>query len=130
MHSVAFSPDGRTLATSTFDNIARLWDVATGEQIAALRGGGQSGVHPVAFSPDGRTLATSADDNTARLWPVAQGLIDFACARVHDLPLPEEDKRRFGIQNEWCTRKVSEDLRTQFGIHDRSANSSAAAPAR
>jgi hypothetical protein len=42
-------------------------------------------------------------DKTARLWPVAPGLIDRACARVHDLPLSDGDKQRFGIEKEWCT---------------------------
>jgi WD40 repeat protein len=67
---VAFSPDGRTLATASADHTARLWDVATHRQIATLRGHTDS-VTGVAFSPDGRTLATSSADDTARLWDVA-----------------------------------------------------------
>ena len=57
MYSVAFSPDGRTLATGSDDKTARLWEVASGKEIATLRGH-ESGVYFVAFSPDGRTLAT------------------------------------------------------------------------
>ena len=100
------------------DKTARLWEVATGREIAALRGH-EDGVSSVAFSPDGRTLATGSEDKTARLWPVAQGLIDRACARVHDLPLSDEDKQRFGIEKEWCTPEVSAELRTKLGL-DRS----------
>jgi WD40 repeat protein len=55
--SVAFSPDGRILATGSWDTMARLWEVATGREIAALRGH-EDQVSSVAFSPDGRTLAT------------------------------------------------------------------------
>ena len=120
--SVAFSPDGRTLATGSADKTARLWEVATGKEIAVLRGH-EDAVSSVAFSPDGRTLATGSADNTARLWPVGQqGLIDLACARVHDLPLSEQDKQRFGIEDEWCTPEVSAALRAKLGLDTAPAN--------
>ncbi|MEO1331338.1 MAG: TIR domain-containing protein, partial [Pseudomonadota bacterium] len=59
--SVTFSPYGTRLATASDDNTARLWDAATGEEIAALQG--HSGrVISVAFSPDGTRLATASAD--------------------------------------------------------------------
>jgi len=72
---VAFSPDGRTLATGIRgDNpaapgVLKLWDVATGVQQAAMTGHA-SGISAVAFSPDGRTVATGGLDNTVRVWDV------------------------------------------------------------
>jgi hypothetical protein len=69
---VAFSPDGRTLATASDDKTARLWGVADGKPLATLAGH-EGYVISVAISPDGRTLATASSDNTARLWSIPDG---------------------------------------------------------
>jgi sugar lactone lactonase YvrE len=69
---VAFSPDGRLLATASTDKTARLWDPATGHCLHTLTGH-TSTLSAVAFSPDGRLLATASTDKTARLWDPATG---------------------------------------------------------
>ena len=72
VRGVAFSPDGRLLATANWDRTARLWDPATGEHLRTLTGH-TSAVLGVAFSPDGRLLATASSDGTARVWDPATG---------------------------------------------------------
>jgi WD40 repeat protein len=69
---VAFSPDGRLLATASDLETARLWDPATGEDRRTLTGHAGA-VWAVAFSPDGQLLATASEDKTARLWDPATG---------------------------------------------------------
>ena len=72
IYGVAFSPDGRLLATASGDRTARVWDPATGEHLRTLTGH-TTDVFGVAFSPDGRLLATASGDRTARLWDPATG---------------------------------------------------------
>ncbi len=70
--AVAFSPDGRRLASGGSDGAVRLWDVETGRELRRLEGHTDS-VQSVAFSPDGNTLASGGSDNTVRLWNVGAG---------------------------------------------------------
>jgi Tol biopolymer transport system component len=70
--SVAWSPDGTTLASSSAYDTARLWDAASGDEQATLTGH-DNGVFSVAWSPDGTTLASGVNDPTVRLWDAASG---------------------------------------------------------
>ncbi|MCP4816943.1 MAG: hypothetical protein GY888_30890, partial [Planctomycetaceae bacterium] len=70
--SVAFCPDGKTLATASRDKTVKLWDVATGKE-SATHQGHEGMVYSVAFSPDGKTLASVSGDKTVKLWDVDTG---------------------------------------------------------
>ena len=70
--SVAFQPDGKTLASASEDETVRLWDVARARKSAASLGH-QGRVLSVAIAADGKTLASGSRDKTVRLWDVATG---------------------------------------------------------
>ncbi|MFN8491603.1 MAG: BTAD domain-containing putative transcriptional regulator [Caldilineaceae bacterium] len=67
VHTLAFSPDAKTLASGSYDQSICLWDVASGVMVQRLNGH-SSYVYSLAFSPDGRLLASGSDDQTVRLW--------------------------------------------------------------
>ncbi|MCC5643950.1 LuxR C-terminal-related transcriptional regulator [Nostoc sp. CHAB 5824] len=70
--SVAFSPDGKLLATSDTNGKTHLWQVEDGKLLFTCTGHG-SWVRSVAFSPDGQTLASGSEDQTVKLWNVHNG---------------------------------------------------------
>ena len=70
--SIAFCPDGKTLASGSQDSTIKLWDVVSGQQLRTLSGRASS-VQTVAFSPDGKTLASGSQDGAIKLWDIASG---------------------------------------------------------
>ncbi len=71
--SADVSPDGRLVATGSWDHSAKIWDADTGRAIRKLDGAHDGYINSVEFSPDGHELLTASDDGTARLWDVDTG---------------------------------------------------------
>ena len=69
IESVAFSPDGKTLASGSWDTTIKLWAVKTCKEQATLKGHTDT-ARSVAYSRDGKTLASGSLDKTIKLWDV------------------------------------------------------------
>ncbi len=99
VYSVAFSPDGHTLAAGSGDDTIWLWNVtdpAHATRIGQPLTGPTGAVYSVAFSPDGHTLAAGSGDGTIRLWNVT----DPAHAHPLGQPLtgPHQQRLLGGVQ--------------------------------
>jgi WD40 repeat protein len=72
--SIAFSPNGQWLVSSSYDAAVRIWRVSDGALARTLKGHAGT-VWSVAFSPDGERIASSGEDKTIRLWRVRDGVL-------------------------------------------------------
>ena len=72
INSVAFSPDGKRLATGSEESNVKIWNAQTGKELMTLRGH-ERPVNSVAFSPDGKRLASGSDDKLAKIWETQTG---------------------------------------------------------
>ena len=69
INGVAFSPEGRFLATGSQDGTVKIWDAATDRLLRLIRAN-QGQVGEVTFHPDGKTLASAGEDGSVKIWEV------------------------------------------------------------
>ncbi len=72
VHAVAWSPDGKKIASASADTNVQVWNVTTGRNILTYRGH-SSKVNAVAWSPDGKRIASASDDRTVQIWDATTG---------------------------------------------------------
>ena len=72
VYSLAFTPDGQTLVSGSWDNTVKLWQMNTRQEIQTLTGHSDD-IRCVIVSPDGQTLASSGEDKTIKLWQLSTG---------------------------------------------------------
>jgi len=72
VYGIAVSPDGKLLATGSYDQKIKVWDTGTAKEVRTLSGHNGC-VYALAFRPDGKILASASGDRTVKLWDVASG---------------------------------------------------------
>lgn len=93
--SLAFSADGKMIASGSFDDTIRLWDAKTYEPLGAALKGHTGSVNGIAFDPENRWLVSASSDKTIRIWDVDPGSWKTRACSIANRNLAREEWERY-----------------------------------
>jgi len=116
VNGVAFSPNGKLIASASFDGTVKLWRY-DGKELESLKGH-SDGVFGVTFSPDGKLIASASQDRTTILWNLERifqlNFLQYGCDRVRDyLKTNAEVEPSDSLRDSFASHDLCDGLKTQ-----------------